>query len=85
MQEYKPEKNISGLSAERRNKLAAINTNASALGLNFRLIGEDLVANTAETDTLIEQAEAILKEFEVKKKESNLKLEEISSKIFLSR
>jgi hypothetical protein len=85
MQEYKPEKNMNDLSVERRNRLSSINTNAGTLGLNFRLISEDLVANTAETDTLIEQAEAILKELEVKKEESNLKLEEISNKIFSSK
>lgn len=85
MQEYKPEKNINGLSVERRNRLSAISTNADVLGLNFRLISEELVANTVETDILIEQAENVLKEFEETKKESNRKLEELSNKIFSSK
>ncbi len=82
MEEYKPEKTINGLSVERRNRLAAISGNADAMGLNFKLIDEHLVINTAETDKLIEEAETILKEFEVIRKESNHKLEEMSNKIF---
>lgn len=85
MKEYTQEKMINGLSVERRNRLATISIMADAHGLSFKLISEHLVANTEETDKLIEEAENTLKEFIAKKEEYNRKLEELASKVFSSK
>lgn len=82
MPEYNPEKTINGLSIDRRTRLSVINTTATALGLNFKLIDEHLVANNTETDKLIEEAENLLKEFELIRKDYTSKLENISNKVF---
>ena len=76
---------VNGLTEERRNRLSAINNNATAMGLTFRLVDEHLVANTPETDAKIELLESMLEEFKIIRKNYNSKLEELSISIFSSK
>ncbi len=81
-EQFNQGKLINGLGVERRERLAAANSNASAMGLSFKLIDEHLVANTEETDKKIEQIESVLKEFEIIRRNYNSKLDKLSQSVF---